>query len=258
MSENSIEHNIDVLMLLGEAIAQTSTLDDGLRTIVRLTCQLMDTTQAAFLLADEEKQLFIVRAAVGLESSNFREGYPLVVPERLQNILWRLQSLHQINWIDSGIEGIHFPIITMPIYFKGARIGHLITGGARDPSHAKDPLRRKLLSLLAPFASLIIENGKATDLIRQRFVLNSRELLDDVRRESAETGGQNTPEDQLMVTAVRNPGKVVRLLAASFYRELSNSGFNDGHIAIAAAHLLEGIVEKGKKEPAEACREDKS
>lgn len=247
MSDNSLEHNLDFLVLLSEALTQPSTLDDGLKRIVELTCQLMDTTQAAFLMADEDKQRFIVRAPIGLESAGLKDGSLLEVPYRLQDILWRLQSLHQINWIEAGIDGIHFPIITMPIYFKGRRIGHLITGGARDASKAKDPVRRKLYSLLGPFASLIIENAKATDLLSRRFALNSKELISEMHREAAQRKDASAnPASQLLVTAVRNPTKVARLLAESFYRELNQAGFNAGQITLAAARIIDCIAHDGK------------
>ncbi len=246
MSDKSIENNLDVLVLLSEALTKPSSLEEALRTITELTCQLMDTTQAAFLMADEAKQLFIVRSPIGLEEANLRDGVPLVVPDRLQNILWRLRSLHQVNWLDSGLEGIHFPIITMPIYFKGRRIGHLITAGARDPSKAKDPIRRKLFALIAPYASLIFENAKATELLSQRFAMHSQELLNEATKESAD-GGQETPAEQLLVTSVQNPGKVARLLAESFYRELATAGFTPGQITVAAAQILDCIVQNAPK-----------
>lgn len=234
-----LERSIDVLMLLNEAMTVTSSVDEGLYKIVDLTCRLMETTQAAILLLDEEKEEFIVRAPVGLEGSHIKDREPLVIPQRLQNILFQLRSTHQINWINSGIEGLKFPIIAMPIYFKGNRIGHLITGGAKDPGKSSDPLRRKLLSLLGPFVSLIVENTKASELLEQHFALNATELLD-----SARMGAKNNAKaaEQLLVASVRNPGKVVRLLAESFYKQLVKAGFNEGQITTAASRLLECIV----------------
>lgn len=248
MNVTDVEKVLDVLEPLNDALASPGTLEEGLRRIVDLTCQLMDSSQAAFLLLDEEKQRFIIQAAVGLDNGNFREGEPLMVPDRLQNILWKLRNIHQINWIDSGIDGIVFPIIAMPIYFKGRRIGHLITGGIRDTGKAQDPMRRKVLALLAPFASLIIENAKATDLIRQHFTLNSHELLEAAQKEAEEEGGKRSATEQLMVTSIRNPGKVVRLLAESFYRELTRAGFNSAQVMTAAAHLLDCIVRGSENE----------
>ncbi len=237
--KNQLERSIDVLMLLNEAMKVTYSVDEGLYKIVDLTCRLMDTTQAALLLLDEEKELFIVRAPVGLEETHLKDREPLDVPLRLQNILLQLRSTHQINWINSGIEGLKFPIIAMPIYFKGNRIGHLITGGPKDPSQSKDPLRRKLLSLLGPFVSLIVENTKASELLEQHFALNAAELLNSAREG---TGDNAQAAEKLLVTTVRNPGKVVRLLAESFYKQLVKAGFNEGHITTAASQLLECIV----------------
>lgn len=235
MSRNGLENNLDVLEILSEALTIPMTLDEGLNRIIRMTCRLMETEQAAFLQIDEEHKCFIIRAAIGLDSENFCIGQPLQLPDRLQSILWRLRNIHQINWVDSGIEGIKFPIIAMPIQFKGMRIGHLITGGAHDTSTTKDPIRRNLFALLGPFASLIIENAKATDLLSQRFVMHSRELLKSAEREA--TNGNAA--ERLMVNSISNPIKVVRLLAESFHRELASAGFSTGHITIAAAHILD-------------------
>ena len=234
-SETELDRNLDILEELSDALTEPINLEEGLRRIVKLTCRVLDSTQAAVLLMDEEKQRFIVNATVGLDPAIFREGSPLIVPDRLQTILFRLQNIHQINWIDSGLEGIQFPIIVMPLYFKGHRIGHLFAGGAKDPNAARDPLRRRLFSLLGPFASLIIENGKAMDLLNQRLALRPADLADE------EVGDGN----QLMINSIRNPAKVVRILAESFYRELRKAGFNDGHVTIAAAHLLDCIVQRG-------------
>ncbi|MBP1582554.1 MAG: hypothetical protein J6866_01230 [Victivallales bacterium] len=240
MNKNEFEANLDVLEILTEALTNPRTLADGLEQITSMTCRLMDTTQAAFLLIDEEHHQFIVQAAVGLQSPYVRNGLPLLnVPERLLNILWRLQNLHQINWVDSGIEGIIFPIIAMPIRFKGKRIGHLLTGGARDTNATKNPARRKLFSLLAPFASLVIENAKATDLLTHRLAMHSQELLADASKESADA---SKATEQLIVNSLQNPEKVVRLLAESFHRELTQAGFSPENIAVAAAKLIDCIT----------------
>ena len=132
----------------------------------------------------------------------------------------------------------------MPIFYRGKRIGLLLTGGSRDEAKSKDPMRRKMFNLLGPFVSLIIENAKATDLLSQHFALNSKELLDSV----AGTSKKVVPEEnsavaeKLMVDTISNPLKVIRLLSESFYRELSEAGFTKAQIAVAAAQLLECIT----------------
>lgn len=231
---------MNILEFLADALSVPHSLNDGLDQIMKLTCRLMETEQAAFLQIDQEKQAFTVMASTGINTDNFKIGQVLNLPERLHNILWRQQNIHQINWIESNIENIVFPIIVMPIYFKGKRIGHLITGASRDAAKTNDPIRRKMFSLLGPFASLIIENAKATDLLSQHFAANSTELLESVgaKKKTQETA----VTEKLMYDAVSNPNKVVRLLAESFYRELSAAGFNSANIAVAASQLLECIV----------------
>ncbi len=240
-NKSQFERSVDVLMLLNEAMKESYSVDEGLHKIVDLTCRLMGTTQAALLMLDEEKEAFIVRAPLGLEGTPLKDGEPLELPERLQNILFQLRSTHQINYINSGIQGLKFPIIAMPIFFKGNRIGHLITGGATDPEQSKNPMRRKLFSLLGPFVSLIVENTKASELLEQHFALNDLEpLLSSNSKDATKDAAKAT--NQLLVTSVRNPGKMVRTLADAFYRRLRKAGFNNGHITVAASQLLEDIV----------------
>jgi hypothetical protein len=119
----------------------------------------------------------------------------------------------------------------MPIYYRGTRIGLLVTGGANDISKAKDPLRRKLFSLLAPFASLLIENAKAMDLIQQRFLMPMPEGGDSARN-----------AEQLLVASVQNPLKVARMFADSFYTSLEKAGFDSNQMAHAAARIVRRIA----------------
>lgn len=238
MSGHDFEKKLGILRLLSEAMTMPRSLDEGLDHITRITCELMDTEQAAFLFRDEEARDFIVRSAVGIEGPNVRSGHKLIVPERLRNILWRLLYLHQINWVDSGIEDIRFPIIVMPITVKGSRIGLLVAGGTRDHNRPYDQIRRQLLSLLAPFASLVIENAKVYDILRQHFALNSQQM----RVAIEEDGGNRDLAEQLTVNSLNNPSKVVRLLAESFYNEMTRAGFSPAHITTAAARIIECLT----------------
>ncbi len=250
-NKSPFERSVDVLMLLNEAMKESYSVDEGLHKIVDLTCRLMGTTQAALLMLDEEKEAFIVRAPLGLEGTPLKDGEPLELPERLQNILFQLRSTHQINYINSGIQGLKFPIIAMPIFFKGNRIGHLITGGATDPEQSRNPMRRKLFSLLGPFVSLIVENTKASELLEQHFALNDlAPLLSSSSNDAAKA------TSQLLVTSVRNPGKMVRTLADAFYRRLRKAGFNNGHITVAASQLLEDIVHPPAEPEAAPAKEE--
>ena len=240
---SDFESNLHILTLLTEALTAPRSLDEALNHITTMTCALLDTEQAVFLFREEERKELVVKTVVGIDSPNIRVGHALNVPARLQNILWQTRHIHQINWINSGIEDIMFPIICTPILVRGARIGLLIAGGSREKGTEKpyDIIRRKILALISHFASLVIENSKVYDYLNQHFAASSRELRDQNRQEAEFRN--RTDAEQLMVTSLKNPTKVARLLTESFFKELVLAGFNAGHITVAAAHLLELITQ---------------
>lgn len=238
MSELDFETSLNTLSLLTDALTLPTSLDQALNQIVTLTGSLMETEQTAIMLRDEEHSELVVRTLAGIGGPALRAGYPLEVPVRLKNILWRLRSIHQISWVNSGIDQIGFPILVTPLCVKGVRIGLLATGKCRFGSAGFNPVRRRLFELVATFASLVIENAKVYDYLRQQFAQRSQELAEANRRDAA---GKDEAE-QLMISSISNPNKVVRLLAESFYKELSRAGFGPGHIMTAAAHILECIT----------------
>lgn len=234
----NFETSLEVLRILSAALTVPHTLGEGLQHITRMTGELMETDQTVLLMRDEERRELIVRTSAGIDGPNIRVGHPLVVPARLKSILWRVRSLHQINWIEAGIPDIGFPILVVPICVKGERIGMLITGKSHAVGRRFDIIHRKLFGLIAPFASLMIENSKVYDYLRQNFAQHSQELIEANRKEA----GSRDQAQQLMISSLNNPNKVVRLLAESFYKELTRAGFSPGHITTAAAHILECIT----------------
>ncbi|MBT3288662.1 MAG: GAF domain-containing protein [Victivallales bacterium] len=238
MTTPEFRTSLDVLRLLSDALTVPHTLDEGLAQITRMNCELMQSEQTTLLLRDEGRQELIVRTCLGVASDNLRVGHPIVVPARMKRILWRTRYTHQINWIEAGIEHIGFPILVTPISVRGTRVGLLITGKSRtDPQY--DVIRQRMHGLIATFASLVIENAKIYDYLRQQFAQRSKDLIVENRRES---NGTRDEAEQLMISSLTNPDKVVRLLAESFYKELSRAGFSAGNITMAAAHILECIT----------------
>ncbi len=232
------ETSLQVLSILCDALTVPQSLDEGLARITDMTCVLMDTEQTALLLRDEERQELIVRTRVGIDAPGIRVGHPLAVPKRLKRILWRTRNLHQINWVDSGIKLIGFPILVVPIKVQGDCIGMICTGKSKTGARGFDRVQRRLFMLVASFASLVIENAKVYDYLRQQFAQRSRELTEANRRDAA--GGDEAK--QLMITSLKNPHRVARLLAESFHRELVRAGFGPAHVTTAAAQILECIT----------------
>jgi len=232
------ETSLQVLSVLSDVLTVPYTLDESLDRITSMTGALLETEQTVLLLRDEERRELVVRKRVGIDAPGIRVGHPLDVPERLKSILLRARSLRRINWVDSGIEAIGFPILVVPLKVKGERIGMLITGKSAGAEPGFSPVRRRLFVLVASFASVVIENAKVYDYLRQRFAHKSQELIEENRRDAA----TRDEAQQLMISSLRNPNKVVRLLAETFYRELARAGFGPGHVTTAAAHLLECIT----------------
>lgn len=231
------ETSLRVLSMLCEALTNPQSVDEGMARITELNGVLMDTQQTVVLLRDEGRHELVVRTCVGIESPNVQVGHPLRVQERLKNILWRLRTTRQIGSIEAGIDQIGFPILVTPIRVKGDCIGLIITGKSLSGKVAFDEHRRHLFTLIATLASLVIENAKVYDYLRQQFAQHSRELIEENRSNA----GQRDEAEQLMVSSLKNPTKVVRLLALSFYKELARAGFSPGHITTAAAEILDCI-----------------
>lgn len=235
-----IESSLKALSLTTDTLTTPCTLEEALVRLVTMTTELMETRQAAVLMRDEARGEFIVRSCVGFEEeAQQRVGHPLQLPDRLKRLLWKIRSVRQIGKVETGIVGLGFPLMVIPLKTKGEIIGLLVTG---KPAQPGAPLfgetKRRLLVTIASLASLVIENAKVYDYLNQHFARQSRDLLEDNRRCA---GGKNETH-QLMATSLSNPTKVVRLLASSFYKELHKTGFTPDQITTAAAEILACIT----------------
>ncbi|MFA5203616.1 MAG: hypothetical protein WC708_04345 [Lentisphaeria bacterium] len=235
----TVDTCLRLLTLLCDVLDHPAGLSESLERVGQITCALMETQQTVILLRDEERHELMVEMRAGLESPALRPGHPLGVSSRLKRILWRLRGLHQIGSIEAGIEGIGFPILVAPLKVKGERIGLLLTAKPVAGSDSFSANRRRLYRLTASLASLLIENSKVYDYLRQQFAQRSQELL-DANRHAAH--GPPDETERLMVTSLNNPSKVARLLAVSFYKELARAGFSPNHIITAAAEILDCVT----------------
>lgn len=234
------ETNVHNLSILSEALTVPQTLDDGLQKIVEMTTQLMGAGQCAILFRDEDHNDFIIRKKFGIEENSTREGFPLEIPQRLKNILWKMRYMHQVNLVDTGLDTLQFPILVAPLTVKGSIIGLLIIGASRFNKHNYGQLNRELFKLVASFSSLVIENAKVYDYLERSFLQQSKELIEHNRKLTLD--GDETK--QLLVNSVTNPTRTVQLLAESFYKELHRAGFSPGHITTAAAKILDCITKE--------------
>ncbi|MFW5997035.1 MAG: hypothetical protein ACOCQP_03375 [Lentisphaeria bacterium] len=239
-----INTSLEVLSITTHTLTTPCTLKEALESITEMTSKLMETRQAAVLMQDEDQEELIIKSCVGFPpETGTRVGYPLELPPRLKNILWRVRTIRRIGWIDAGLQGLGFPLLVIPLRIKGQKIGLLVTGEPIAADGGFDARKKQLFITIASLASLVIENAKVYDYLRQQFAQRSYDLMEANRRES----GDNDEMHHLMAKSLSNPDKVVRLLASSFYKELHRAGFTPGQITMAASRILECITTEEEK-----------
>ena len=167
-----IETSLRVLTLLCDTLNTPVDIDETLERITGMTGVLMETRQTAILLRDDDRNELIVRTRAGIAAPGLQTGHPLAVNARLKHILLRMNSMRQIGTIESGIEGIGFPILVTPLRVKGERVGLLITGSLFPGRTSFDGLRRRLFSLIAAFSSAL--GGVMKDMMARLALPSSR------------------------------------------------------------------------------------
>jgi GAF domain-containing protein len=233
-----IETSLEVLSISTHALTTACSLEVAMNSISEMTAMLMDTDQVAVLLRDEDYKEFQVRSLRGLVAQRVQVGGYLDIPDRLKRLLWQVRTVRQIGKVETGINGLAFPLLVVPLRIKGERVGLIVVGKSNSGDLRFSQSKRQLLLTVASFASLVIENAKVHDYLKQQFAQRAGDLLKENRKNA--NGGDET--HQLMVSSLTNPDKVVRLLASSFYKELHKAGFSPGQITTATAEILTCIT----------------
>lgn len=227
--------------LLCGALTTQITETEALARIATMTRELLGTRQLVILLRAEDRAELIVKTCAGIDAPGVRPGNPLAVPPRIKAILWKVRFVHRIGSLSTGIEGIEFPIAAAPLRVKGESVGVLVVGGLTQSEDGFSPIQRRVLGLVAALASLILEKAKVYDYLHQQFAQRSQEIMDANRN----VGSGEIDASRLVVTSLKDPAKVARMLAVSFYNELARAGFSPNDIVTAAAELLACISREG-------------
>ena len=113
---------LSALTKLADTLTDPHDLDSALAMITTITCDLMETRQAAILLRDEDHHQLIVKALRSAGATSVQPGLPLKLPPRLHGILWKAKTTHRINDIQAGVRGLVFPILSTPLKICMANI----------------------------------------------------------------------------------------------------------------------------------------
>ncbi len=116
-------------------------------------------------------------------------------------------------------------MIASPLTINGNIIGVInVSGPKRRERFTLDDLN--LLDIVALFA------GKSIQVIQLQNVLNSRFAQIALAQGADQTLGQ------VVVGAAHNPDKLAKILAKSFYREMTKAGFGSNQIIGAASEII--------------------
>jgi GAF domain-containing protein len=118
-------------------------------------------------------------------------------------------------------------LMSAPIRIDRKTVGVLNASGAPGIAFSRSDLA--LLDVTALFI------GKSVQVVQLQHVLDSRFAQLALLREAQEKVGSSVR------TAYQNPGDVARILARSFFKEMTKAGFEPGQIVSAATELIEQI-----------------
>jgi GAF domain-containing protein len=122
-------------------------------------------------------------------------------------------------------------LMSAPIRIDGKIVGVINVSGAQPgPAFGAGDLH--LLDVLALFI------GKSIQVIQLQHLLDSRFAQLALLQEVQDRVGSAAR------TAYRHPGDVAKILARSFFREMTKAGFESGQIVTAASELIEQLNHK--------------
>lgn len=135
-----------------------------------------------------------------------------------------------------GRDGIGSSLMCAPLRIDGKIVGVINVAGAKDgPAFTHGDLQ--LLNIIALFIGKSIQVQQLQRLLDSRF--SQLALLQEAR---------DQVQDKVRL-AYRNPEDAAKILARSFFKEMTKAGFESGQIVSAATELIEQLNLKLKQSP---------
>jgi L-methionine (R)-S-oxide reductase len=127
-----------------------------------------------------------------------------------------------------GREGIGCSLMCAPLRIDGKIVGVINVACAKDsPAFSQNDLQ--LLNIMALFVGKSIQVQQLQRLLDSRF--SQLALLQEAR---------DQVQDKVRL-AYRNPEDAAKILARSFFKEMTKAGFEPGQIVSAASELIEQL-----------------
>lgn len=218
-------------------LAQGS-LDDCLQHQAALAAELLGAGSCSIMLlnsgAPEQLRMTVLARAgklpdaalsctvgqgEGIAGRVLASGQPLLVEDIAQSEFAGMAQRH---------EGLGRSLMCVPLRIEGRIVGVLNLAGAKDsPAFSQADLQ--MLHIIALFVGKSIQVQQLQRLLDSRF--SQLALLQEAR---------DQVQDKVRV-AYRNPEDAAKILARSFFKEMTKAGFEPGQIVSAASELIEQL-----------------
>jgi signal transduction protein with GAF and PtsI domain len=229
---------------LAEHVEAQGTLEDNLDTLARMTAGILNAEACSILLLSEgdastpklrvwASSTLLPDAAYahtqsvgeGIAGHVVLRGEPLLVHDIAHSPFAR-----HARRPDEPRRGL----IAAPIAVHHAVIGVVTVSLPRDGRiFGHDDL--SLLIIVALFIGKSIQVAQLQGLLKSRFALHAMATSGG---KASDDGLETGRIDATLSGAVENPERVARMLAKSFYRELTQAGFGPRHIINAATEII--------------------
>jgi L-methionine (R)-S-oxide reductase len=232
----TLEYLCRSLKMMGDLFAVHDTLDRLLEGAARAMGELLGVDHALVVWAADTPLKIRVRAMWS------RPGV-MAGPTLSDQIVAFLESSQQIrsagrgsiseSWVASeGGKAVR------PLKVKEELVGYLVVlPRIGAPSDFSDSL----------FTVIGEQIGQMIEVHQTRQFLASRYSALALWKETGEETEETQQLDGHLVAAVRNPDKVARLLARSFYRDLRKAGFDANQVLLVASEIIGNLTETIRK-----------
>lgn len=233
------------LLGLASFLEQQGNLDESLEELAAMAANILNTGTCSIMLfgAGDKPDEFRLRvfakfgqlpARAYSEAAKVNEGIAGQVAATGQALL--VQDIRASDYLPLARrpDSASKCFISVPIFISGKVVGVLNTSNPNDQRN----LDYNDLNL-ATFVALLI--GKSIQVMQLQNLLKSRFAQMALAQEARDAVGSSLMAQQM------DPSALVKLLANTFYKEMSRAGLERGHIISAATEIISLLSESLKR-----------
>jgi hypothetical protein len=214
-----------------------TSLEDSLRQCVKMTAELLDVHSSVILLFGEAEageeipmlKVIAIGADLAVSISNDPQSRHATVLDRVvaadaPELIRKLGETDFANLRHTRPD-VFSNLIAAPIHINSRIVGILSASGHKSGR----PLDQRDLEWLGMIGMLV---GKSMQVVQLQNVLSSRFAQMALVREAKANLGV------ALEKAVENPDQLARILAKSFFREMTHTGFSTSQIIQASSEII--------------------